>query len=119
MLKEHKKVQMVRSEEVVAIDYFCDICKKRIYTDVKGRHTKLDAIVEYYNIVRGHNDWGNDSIESRESSIVCKECLTTALMQYKNAAERNPYNSCYIEVEHQYSYDDGECEEEENDRTNV
>lgn len=114
MKKEHKNVQMVKCETIVAIDYFCDICKKRIYTDVKGRRTKLDAIVEYYNIVRGHNDWGNDSIESRESSIVCKECLTTALMQYKNAAEREPHNSRYIEVEHQYSYDDGEYKEEEN-----
>lgn len=115
MEKEHKKIQMVKAETVVATDYFCDICKKRIYTNVKGKCTNLDNIIEYYNIVRGHNDWGNDSIESRESSIVCKECLTTALMQYKNGAERNPYNTCYIEVEHQYSYDDGEYKEEENE----
>lgn len=115
MEKQHKNVQMVKCETIVAVDYFCDICKKRIYTNVKGKHTKLDTIVEYYNIVRGHNDWGNDSIESRQGSVVCKECLTTALMHYKNAAEREPHNSCYIEVSHQYSYDDGEYEEEEND----
>lgn len=112
MEKYHKNVQMVKCETTVAVDYFCDICKKRIYTDVKGKLTKLDNIVEYYNIVSGHNDWGNDSIESRESMIVCKECLTTALMQYKNAAERKPYNSRYIEVEHKYSYDDGEYKED-------
>lgn len=114
MKKDHKNVQMVKSEIIVATDYFCDICKKRIYTDIKGKLTKLDNVVEYYNIVSGHNDWGNDSIESRESMIVCKECLTTALMQYKNAAERDPYNTRYIEVEHHLSYDDGEYKEEEN-----
>lgn len=112
MKKEYKKAQMVKCETIVAVDYFCDICKKRIYTDVKGNPKLSGQLIEYYNIVSGHNDWGNDSIESRESSIVCKECLTTALMQYKNAAERNPHNSCYIEVEHQFSYDDGEYKED-------
>lgn len=112
MKKEYKNEQMVKCETIVAVDYICDICKKRIYTDIKGKLTKLDNIVEYYNIVSGHNDWGNDSVESRESMIVCKECLTTALMRYKNQAERQPYNTCYIEVDHQYSYDDGEYEED-------
>lgn len=114
MEKVHKKAQMVKCDTIIAIDYFCDICKKRIYTYVKGTITKRNNIVEYYNIVSGHNDRGNDSIASRESSVVCKECLTTALMQYKNDAERNPYNSCYIEVEHRHSYDGGEYKEEEN-----
>lgn len=115
MKKEHKNVQMVKAETVVATDYICDICKKRIYTDRRGWFTPSGQLIEYYNIVSGHNDWGNDSVESRESSIVCKECLTTALMQYKNGAERTPYNSCYIEIEHKYSYDGGEYKEEENE----
>lgn len=112
MKNEHKKVQVVKSEIVVATDYICDICEKRIYTARKGVFMPSGQLIEYYDIVRGHNDWGNDSIESRESMIVCKDCLTTALIQYKNKAERNPCNTCYIEVEHQYSYDGGEYKED-------
>lgn len=111
MFKEYLKEEVVRSKTIVATDYICDICKKRICADIKGKKTVLDSLVEYYDVVRGHNDWGNDSIESRSSSIVCKGCLTTALMQYKNGAERTPFNSCYIEIEHKYSYDDGEYKE--------
>lgn len=114
MKKEYKNEQMVKAKTVVATDYICDVCKKRIYTDIKDTPKLSGKLTEYYNIVCGHNDWGNDSIESRESSIICKECLTTALMQYKNRAERNPYNTCYIEVGHHYSYDGGEYKEEEN-----
>ena len=58
MKNEHKKVQMVKAETVIATDYICDICKKRIYTNRKGKFVPSAPLIEYYNIVRGHNDWG-------------------------------------------------------------
>lgn len=57
MLKEHLKEEVVRSKTIVATDYICDICKKRICTDIKGKKPcsalLLNTMILYAAIMTG------------------------------------------------------------------
>lgn len=78
MRKEHKtkvlkEVEITDSEVII-----CDCCKKVIFDKdnidefIKGRYNKI----KYYEVSTGHNDWGNDSIDSFENYDLCSdECL--------------------------------------------
>jgi hypothetical protein len=114
MTKEHKKEQSVIQETVIYTEYFCDVCKKILYTRWNKEDRKIFGqrpIIDYYTVVTGHNDWGRDSCDSREEQLVCPECLTTVFMQYKNSSERVKNNTNYIEIDHACTYDDGEYKE--------
>lgn len=71
----------------------CDIChktipvKKRNYTDRSGR---------YFEITTGHNDWGNDSIESIETRDVCDECAPQFIYEYLDGIAYS--NTAYMKV---------------------
>lgn len=70
MRKYEKKEVTVIKETLVKI--VCDVCNKEI-----------DANEEYYGIVRGHNDWGNDSVDSVECKDACSDaCLQKEFNEY-------------------------------------
>lgn len=64
---EYKTYQKIISEEV-ATKMFCDYCKKEIKFKEK-----------YINVTSSHSDWGNDSVDSFQSSDVHEECLQNYL----------------------------------------
>ena len=67
---------------------YCDICKKEIDTN-KG----------YWEVITGHNDWGNDSIDSIESFDVCSEnCLIDKFKKYIKESGKNRFNTQYFEA---------------------
>lgn len=67
----------------------CDVCGRIIPVG--------DNNNRYYEITTGHNDWGNDSWESRKTIDVCPECTPIYIADYlkKNAHS----NTAYLEVE--------------------
>ena len=72
----------------------CDVCGKNI--PVKERQWNDDSD-RYYEITTGHNDWGNDSCESRKTIDVCPECAPTYIADYlkKNVSS----DTAYLEIE--------------------
>ena len=79
------QTKKVMREERLAVGAKCDICKK----DILGR--------TLYGVTTGHNDWGNDSIDSIEDADVCSdECLKAAFQAYLDDKD---YGSKYIKIE--------------------
>lgn len=66
----------------------CDVCDG-VIQDTK------DA---YWELTTGHNDWGNDSIDSIEHFDICSEaCLREKFDEYVRESGSG-YNSMYFEV---------------------
>ena len=78
---EEKEVPIIQK---TLVDTICDICEKHIASNG-------------YEVTTGHNDWGNDSVDSVEYHDICSdECLKKELELYL----KSKYNSKYIEIEH-------------------
>ena len=70
----------------------CDICGKEVGKS-KG----------YWKVTTGHNDWGNDSIESIEQFDVCSDtCLKVKFVEYIDESDVSEHNTRYINVEREY-----------------
>ena len=74
----------------------CDLCKKKIvpvpYRDKKGSYVKVHT---------WHNDWCNDSIDSHDTKILCKECACKYIQEYIMSAS----GSEELELEHKCAWD--------------
>lgn len=106
MLKEifEKKpaIQKIKIGETL----ICDRCKSVIY-----KHTISDkpygnnrTFVDWFNVTTGHDDWGNDSVESREYKSICSDCFSAACADYFKKSHNTKYkeNTEYIEIEHRW-----------------
>jgi hypothetical protein len=83
-MKTYETKKVVHEERVV-VNTKCDICKK----DIPG--TAL------YAVLTGHNDWGNDSVDSIRNDDVCSdECLRVAFQAY---LDEEHHSSKYINIE--------------------
>lgn len=80
----------------------CDICKKYI----PAQNWKA-PVSKYFRVTTGHNDWGNDSIDSIEHYDICPDCINKFMTDYIFNAKGTEYME--IETEHmrtfQYEYD--------------
>lgn len=95
--EERSVVQRAKIYEIAT----CDVCKRTIYkTDyVNPPNNKYRA--DYWTITTGHNDWGNDSCESRESFVVCsKDCAAAMFTVYINDSSDGE-NTMYFEIAHE------------------
>jgi hypothetical protein len=64
----------------------------RLPCDKCGNH----IVSRYYEVTKGHNDWGNDSIESIKIINICSdECLRKEISVYID----NNRSSKYINIE--------------------
>jgi hypothetical protein len=82
MKKYEEKI--VPTKTKVLVETTCDVCNF-VVPERKG-----------YDVVTGHNDWGNDSHESVEDKNVCSDyCLTLIFEGYL----KNSYTTKYIEIE--------------------
>jgi len=80
---EKKEVTVVKNIE---IGISCDVCGGKIDKDF------------FYQITTGHEDWGNDSVESIEERDVCSdECLRAELEAYLE----EKHLTKYFEIERQ------------------
>lgn len=88
-----KKVQEVEVVDKALVT--CDVCKKQ-FADLQN-----DENVHYYSVLIGHDDWGNDSFESREYLDICSNaCLCKEFNDFVNKTGRYEpgINSYYFEI---------------------
>lgn len=122
MVKEVKKAEMRLVEVVDHKEIKCDCCGKLIYPVIDEEqinikedneniiisfkdgklHTKLpykNVRVKYYHVHTGHNDWGNDSIDSDNYLDLCSlECLHKQLDKFYKEDEPDS-TTAYFEIE--------------------
>lgn len=110
MIKEETRVQTVQTKVVVSKTCTCDRCNKIIFHETMNTpHThKYDYFkpIQYYKVTTGHNDWGNDSIDSVENLDICEDCLDYFFMEYHEKMNKIFNNSRYIEIEHEFTYEE-------------
>lgn len=87
-----KKIKVVTTKEITGVK--CDICGKVIPVG-KGRYDEC----EYYDVMTGHSDWGNDSCDSVEHRDVCPDCLVGFVADY---FKNNEYGSAYMNIDTEY-----------------
>lgn len=115
------KVTMVEQKVPYIITCRCDRCNKTIYKK-HGETVKQDTLREYthraswYEVMTGHNDWGNDSCDSIEHKDICPKCLVNEYSDYVDSASGG-YNTKYIRIEHKNT-NSLPIEEAENDTLN-
>lgn len=105
----------VCQDVIVSEECRCDRCGRHLWYHTKDGHKKpgVKEMAHYYNIVTGHHDWGNDSIDSVETYDVCVGCAKKMFEEYIEDSY-NRTNSLYFECSHERTWDEHE-EEEENE----
>lgn len=71
----------------------CDICGKIVPVN-----NGIESV--YFEVATGHNDWGNDSCESRKSQDICPDCINKFTTEYLQDAAGT---SRYIEITTRYA----------------
>lgn len=114
MEKIEYKITTIEQKTPYIIRTYCDRCGKLIFKHFKqmgdsfrNEYKKIPyadrLCVGYYEVRTGHNDWGNDSIDSVEHKIICRNCLTKEYADYVERASEG-INTEYIEMEHENTY---------------
>ena len=113
MEKTEYKVTQVEMHLSYVVNVYCDRCKRLILRrpgeyfdksviDRMKRDPDLD-LVDWYRVVTGHHDWGNDSCESVETKDICENCIKAELIDYALRAGKS-LNTEYIEVNHKFCH---------------
>lgn len=84
-MKYYGKPKIEKVESRLCEYLRCDCCKKKINNSRR-----------YFMATIGHNDWGNDSIDSIEHKDICEKCLNKYVKQYFN--ENKDSATAYIDI---------------------
>ena len=118
MIKKYTETKLVKDIVTVKSEIYCDKCNKLLYTEyprigLNGKRRKeVPHKIDIYEVTTGHNDWGNDSVDSIDSFHSCSDCLPDVINDYiLRSKERN--NTEYIDISHthydtQYAIDEEE-----------
>lgn len=109
MIETKYKTAMVEQKTEYIITCKCDRCGKVIFKHYGDEFKELanrvgrDTRVSYYHVTSGHNDWGNDSVDSIVYADVCPSCLVDEYSDYVDRSSKG-INSEYINIEHLNTY---------------
>lgn len=109
MIETKYKTAMVKQETEYISTCKCDRCGKVIFKHYGdefrdlSRNVQRNSRVSYYHVTSGHNDWGNDSVDSIVVSDICPSCLVNEYSDYVDRASKG-FNSEYIRIEHENTY---------------
>ena len=104
MIKKYTRKITKEIDENYGLKITCDICGKVIcdFDDTPPNYPTGQS-VRYFSLRKGHNDWGNDSIDSIEYKEICSEdCVKTALVRYFNESQGS--NTAYFELRKERAY---------------
>ena len=99
MVETFKDEVTITEERIYKKVIYCDCCHKEItsYSLDQNGIMRSDQAVYYYQTSTGHYEWGNDSIDSFETSDICsRECLEQVFEHYFDLVKKYP--SMFIEV---------------------
>ena len=100
---EQKEITVTEVRNVTE-SLYCDVCKRLIYKRDLCTPDNNGKRASYWEVTTGHNDWGNDSIESRETFCLCSpDCLQAKFTEYVQTSN-NLCASDYLEVEHHWKH---------------
>lgn len=109
MIEKEYKTAMIKQKIEYIRTCKCDRCGKVIFKHYGDEFKELANNVErnnkvsYYHVTSGHNDWGNDSVDSIVTKDVCPSCLVNEYSDYVDKTSKG-INSQYIEIEHENTY---------------
>lgn len=110
MIETKYKTAMVEQKTEYINTCKCDRCGKVSYKHygkefelLKRNVRKTTERVSYYHVTTGHNDWGNDSIDSIDHMDICPSCLVNEYSDYVDRASKG-YNTEYINIEHESTF---------------
>lgn len=87
---------MKEVEETISSVGVCDICGKDFNYKPGVGEVK---VANYYHIVTGHYDWGNDSRESVKSRDACCDgCLSKFIQDWLRDKDVACSNTAYIQI---------------------
>ena len=92
--KESEKVVYKEVHKLEGIK--CDYCNAIIPAVADPFTCKYP---QYYDVLTGHRDWGNDSCESMEWHDICPDCINAFVSEYLSNIG---YSTKYIEIEEKY-----------------
>ncbi len=73
-------LQIIKREKRKLKYLRCDCCNKKIINSNC-----------YYDVIIGHHDWGNDSIDSIQDKEICEECINNFVNTYLSEANGTEY----------------------------
>lgn len=76
----------------------CDICNKFIKAD---KRRSSEDTNKYYEVTTGHEDWGNDSVDSIEHQDICPDCIDNFVIEYLKTTK---YRTAYITIDTSHTY---------------
>lgn len=122
MKKTEYKIATIEQKTPYIIRTYCDRCGKLILKQMGNSFINECKIsyaerqsVSYYEVCTGHNDWGNDSVDSIKNKVICRSCLTEEYADYVERASKD-VNTEYIEIQHKCGWSmplDEESEEKD------
>ena len=84
-VKTHTVTERVCTKETM----YCDVC-----------NSVIDDNGAYWELTTGHNDWGNDSVDSIEYFDICSDaCLKAKFVEYAKESGASEWNTMYFETE--------------------
>ena len=93
MIIKEKKLITVQTTKNTIVKATCDYCDKelklinQVYSDYEDSSKVID---EYIQLSTLHDDWGNDSLESREEhQFCCMQCCLNWISKNKKDLESN------------------------------
>ena len=111
MITSESEIITIQEEKRVRRIIKCDVCgkiiedRKVLYNEHKWNLNEacLDGRPAFrYSVETGHNDWGNDSVDSHERKDVCSdECLKKLFDQYIKGSfcvKLSPYGTQFFNV---------------------
>ena len=108
MIETKYKTAMVKQETEYINTCKCDRCGKVIFKhcgeDFRVQFQGIRTFpVSFYTVTTGHNDWGNDSVDSINHMDICPSCLVNEYSDYVDRASKGN-NSEYIHIDHANTY---------------
>lgn len=105
MAEKNIEKKVVREvEDIVESQTICDGCGKVIFAfKPHVKRYRQGNLISWYKVFRGHNDWGNDSIDSFEHEDYCNDCIDKAFEDYIERS-KDKRNTEFFELRHCYCY---------------
>jgi len=109
------KSTMVEQKVPYITELYCDKCKKVIKQSISDNFKDIRKVdssnrVEWYEVMTGHHDWGNDSIDSIKNQDICTYCIDDVLAEFKDRASGDTTE--YINIDHCWNYNHELMEEQ-------
>lgn len=94
---EHEEMIICKVKNRIGIK--CDVCGK-VIPAVGTDSTLIKDSSKYFDVVTGHNDWYNDSVESMKEHCICPDCIGKFVTNY--LMDKDVSDTAYMNIDSKY-----------------